>query len=88
MVNFAEKRDNELAWINGGFFVLEPKIIEYIIGDETMWEKEPLEKLSKEGQLMAYMHHGFWKCMDKLYDKLELEKMWNSGKAPWKIWND
>ncbi len=88
VIRFAEKMDNKESWINAGFFVLEPKVIDYIEGDSTVWEKEPLEKLAKEGQLMAYFHTGFWKPMDKLRDKIELEDMWNSGNAPWKIWED
>jgi glucose-1-phosphate cytidylyltransferase len=84
---FIEKPTGEKApWINGGFFVLEEEIFDYIEGDDTVWEKEPLQRLSKEGKLMAYKHYGFWHCMDKLKDKIDLEQMWNSGKAPWKIW--
>ena len=86
VTSFAEKMDNKDSWINGGFFVLEPQVINYIKDDNTIWEREPLEKLSKEGELMAYFHRGFWKPMDKLKDKMDLEKMWNSGDAPWKIW--
>jgi glucose-1-phosphate cytidylyltransferase len=88
VVSFAEKMDNKDSWINGGFFVLEPEVINYIKDDNTIWEREPLEKLSKEGELMAYFHNGFWKPMDKLKDKMDLEKMWSSGNAPWEIWRE
>jgi glucose-1-phosphate cytidylyltransferase len=74
------------GWINGGFFVLEPEVFDYIKGDDTHWEWEPLRKLAADGQLMAYKHDGFWQPMDTLRDKLYLDKLWNSGKAPWKIW--
>jgi len=83
---FQEKPMGDGTWINGGYFVLSPKIFEYIQGDETVWEKEPLEKLAELGQLSAYKHEGFWKPMDTLRDKNQLEKLWLSGKAPWKIW--
>jgi glucose-1-phosphate cytidylyltransferase len=84
---FREKPIGDGAWINGGFFVLEPEIFNYIKGgDATIWERKPLEKLAAEGQLNAYQHGGFWKCMDTLRDKTELEALWQSGKAPWKIW--
>ncbi|MDK2789589.1 MAG: glucose-phosphate cytidylyltransferase [Methanothermococcus sp.] len=88
VTSFAEKMDNKDSWINGGFFVLEPEVINYIKDDNTIWEREPLEKLSKDGELMAYFHDGFWKPMDKLKDKMDLEEMWNSGNAPWKIWGE
>jgi len=88
IINFQEKPKGDKAWINGGFFVLEPQIFDYINGDETIWEREPLEKLAKNGQLAAYKHKGFWMCMDTLRDKKELEALWNSGNAPWKIWKD
>ncbi|KAA0257625.1 glucose-1-phosphate cytidylyltransferase [Deferribacter autotrophicus] len=83
---FKEKPKGDGAWINGGFFVLEPQIFNYIKGDETIWEREPLENLAKEGQLMAYKHVGFWKPMDTLRDKRELESLWQSGNPPWKVW--
>ena len=86
VVQFIEKPRITERWINGAFFVLEPKIFKYIEGDDTMWEKEPLECLAREGQLMAYRHDGFWQCMDTIHEKLKLEKMWQRGKAPWKIW--
>lgn len=74
------------GWVNGGFFVLEPEIFDYIEGDETVWEHQPLERLTVEGKLRAYQHFGFWHPMDKLKDKNDLEALWASGKAPWKIW--
>lgn len=83
---FVEKPAGDGAWINGGFFVLEPQIFDYIEGDHTVWEREPLEKLAEEGNLVAYKHYGFWKAMDTLRDKMELEKIWQDGNAPWKIW--
>ena len=86
IVEFTEKPQSGEGWINGGFFVLEPAVLEYIIGDETTWEKEPLERLASEGQLMAYRHDDFWQCMDTLRDLRLLEGLWSSGKAPWKVW--
>jgi len=83
VLSFQEKPRGDNAWINGGFFVLEPKIFDYIEGDEIMWEKEPLEKLSRDNQVAAYKHTGFWKPMDTLRDKNELEQLWQSGQAPW-----
>lgn len=83
---FTEKLVAGDAWINGGFFVLEPEIFDYIHGDKTAWEREPLEKLASDGQLVAYKHYGFWKCMDTLRDKEELVEAWDSGNAPWKVW--
>ena len=80
---FYEKPFNEMGWINGGFFVLEPSVIDYIDGDETIWERAPLEDLSKDGELVAYQHTGFWQPMDTLRDKRELEMHWESGHAPW-----
>ncbi len=84
--SFMEKPKGDGAMINGGFFVLSPKVIEYIAGDTTTWEREPLERLAQEGNLAAYQHHGFWQPMDTLRDKLHLEDLWQSGKAPWKVW--
>lgn len=82
--NFTEKPNGEvMPWINGGFFVLEPKVIDYIEDEFTIWEKEPLEKLAKEGQLSAFRHTGFWQPMDTLRDRNVLEEMWQEGKAPW-----
>lgn len=86
--NFIEKPAGDGLWINGGFFVLEPEIFGYIEGDNTFWEREPLENLSKDGQLIAYEHNGFWRCMDTLRDKRELEELWESGNPPWKVWQD
>ncbi|MES2206865.1 MAG: glucose-1-phosphate cytidylyltransferase [Pseudomonadota bacterium] len=83
---FAEKPQGEGGWINGGFFVLSPKVIDYIETDETYWEIEPMQRLSKEGQLNAYKHNGFWQPMDTLREKRHLEDLWASGRAPWKIW--
>ncbi len=83
---FREKNDNDGALINGGFMVLNSGIFDYLADDTTVLEKEPLENLAKDGQLMAYHHEGFWKCMDTQRDKQQLEAMWQSGKAPWKIW--
>lgn len=81
---FQEKpHGEEMPWINGGFFVLEPQVIDYIQGDETIWEREPLEMLSRTGELSAYRHNGFWQPMDTLRDKVLLDSMWEAGKAPW-----
>ncbi|MBF0491232.1 MAG: glucose-1-phosphate cytidylyltransferase [Deltaproteobacteria bacterium] len=84
--SFEEKPQGDGAWINGGFFVLSPKVFGYIKGDESIWEREPLEKLVEEGQLSAFKHQGFWQPMDTLRDKNHLEELWASGKAPWKVW--
>ena len=87
VTNFREKqKDESTAWINGGFFVLEPEIFNYIDGDSTVFEKDPLEKLARENKLSAYRHQEFWQPMDTIRDKNVLEDLWNSGKAPWKIW--
>jgi len=83
---FQEKPKGDGAWINGGFFVLEPGAIDYVGDDSTVWEKEPLENLARDGMLSAYRHDGFWQSMDSLRDKMVLEKLWASGKPPWKIW--
>lgn len=85
--SFEEKPSDEIGWINGGFFVLEPKVIDYIEGDATSWEREPLSKLAQDGQLAAFQHTGFWQPCDTLRDKRELEKLWDSGKAPWQVWD-
>jgi glucose-1-phosphate cytidylyltransferase len=82
-----EKPLGDGGWINGGFFVLSPKVGDYIAGDLTVWEREPMEKLAAEGQLGVYFHDGFWQPMDTLRDKSYLEGLWNAGKAPWKTWN-
>lgn len=83
---FSEKPHGDGAWINGGFFVLEPAAIDYINGDSTIWEREPLEKLAEDNKLSAFKHYGFWQPMDTLRDKIVLEQLWQSGEAPWKIW--
>ena len=83
---FREKSDNDGSVINGGFMVLNPEIFEYIEGDNTVFEKKPLETVAKIGELMAYKHDGFWKCMDTQRDKQQLESLWESGEAPWKMW--
>ncbi|MBS0198552.1 MAG: glucose-1-phosphate cytidylyltransferase [Planctomycetes bacterium] len=83
-----EKPDRGDAWINGGFFVLEPGAIDYVPGDSMPWEREPMERLSKEGQLMAFEHSGFWQPMDTLREKMLLEELWASGKAPWRVWEE
>jgi glucose-1-phosphate cytidylyltransferase len=88
VANFSEKPQAAEGWINGAFFVLEPKVFDYIDGDSTQWEKEPMERLAADGQLMAYRHESFWQCMDTLRDKKLLEELWHSGKAPWKIWEE
>ena len=85
--SFMEKPKGDGALINGGFFVLSPRVLDYIAGDQTIWEREPLERLAQEGQLAAYQHHGFWQPMDTLRDKTQLEKLWQSGQAPWKTWS-
>jgi glucose-1-phosphate cytidylyltransferase len=86
--NFAEKKLEDGGWINGGFMVLKTEIFDYIDGDATTFEKEPLEKVCSEHQMAAFKHIGFWKCMDTLRDKVALEEMFASGNAPWKLWND
>jgi glucose-1-phosphate cytidylyltransferase len=85
---FREKEKDEAKWINAGFFVLEPGVFDFLSGDmqNVMWEDAPLEQLTKAGQLAAYPHTGFWKCMDALRDKLELESLWQNGEAKWKLW--
>ena len=83
---FLEKPQIGEGWINGGFFVLEPEVLEYIDGDETIWEREPLERLADAGELMAYRHEGFWQPMDTLRDVRLLEGLWQSGDVPWKVW--
>jgi glucose-1-phosphate cytidylyltransferase len=86
VLNFQEKPHGDGSWINGGFFVLSPKVLNYIAGDETVWEREPMERLAKEGQIAAHFHSGFWQPMDTLRDKMHLEELWASGNAPWKTW--
>ena len=82
--SFREKSEHDTGWINAGFMVLEPKILDYIADDTIMFEREPMERIAAEGQMMCYKHTGFWQCMDTLRDKEKLEKLWASGKAPWK----
>jgi glucose-1-phosphate cytidylyltransferase len=86
IANFFEKPEAGEGWINGGFFVLNAKAIDYVDGDETIWEREAVQRLTEDGQLMGYKHYGFWSCMDTLKEKRFLEELWNSGEAPWKIW--
>ena len=84
--SFEEKPPGDGSWVNGGFFVLSPKVLEYIQSDTTVWEKEPLQKLAREGQMAAFVHRGFWQPMDTLRDRIHLEKLWDAGQAPWKVW--
>jgi len=86
ITSFKEKDKEDVSWINGGFFVLEPSVFDYIEGDSTVFEKEPLEKLTQEGELNAFKHDGFWRAMDSLNDKNVLEEYWNTGTAAWKVW--
>ena len=84
--SFQEKPEGDGSWINGGFFVLEPSVFDRIDGDDTIWERQPMESLAQDRQLGVFRHHGFWRPMDTLRDKVELEKMWSLHKAPWKRW--
>jgi glucose-1-phosphate cytidylyltransferase len=86
VTKFSEKPQLEEGWINGAFFVLEPGVFEYVDGDDIQWEREPLERLAKDGELVAYRHHSFWQCMDTIRDKKLLESLWDSGDAPWRTW--
>jgi len=86
VIAFQEKPQGDNAWINGGFFVLEPQVFDLISGDQTSWEREPLQILASKGQLFAYKHRGFWQPMDTLRDKNYLESLWKEGCAPWKVW--
>lgn len=86
IVHFEEKPPGDSAWVSGGFFVLSPAVIDYIDGDETSWEKAPMQRLAEEGEMSAYFHRGFWHPMDTLRDKNNLDALWVSGQAPWKIW--
>lgn len=88
VLEFSEKPQAAEGWINGAFFILEPEVFDYIDGDSTQFEKEPMERLAAEGQLMAYKHEGFWQCMDTLREKHLLETLWSKGTAPWKTWKD
>ena len=86
---FPEKPQGSSGWVNGGFFVASPKILDYIDGDSTLLEREPpKQRLAADGQLTAYQHHGFWRGMDTIWDKIYLNDLWNNGNAPWKIWDD
>lgn len=84
--DFREKVTSDTDWINAGFFVLSPKVLDYIEGDATSWEQAPLQRLAREGELAAYKHRGFWKAMDTLRDKIVLDDLWRAGDAPWKVW--
>ena len=86
VTSFKEKPSGDGGWINGGFFVLSPKVFDYIKGDDTAWELDPMETLAKESNMAAYLHKGYWQSMDTLNDKRKLEKTWATGKAPWKVW--
>lgn len=86
IASFREKPQGDNAWVNGGFFVLEPKALDYIDNDATFWEADPMERLARDGQLVACKHDGFWQCMDHLKDKIDLDRMWTEGRAPWKVW--
>jgi glucose-1-phosphate cytidylyltransferase len=86
ITRFEEKPSGDGSWISGGFFVLEPGVLDYIKDDTTIWERGPLETLARDGQISAYIHQGFWQPMDTLRDKMKLEELWQSGRAPWKIW--
>lgn len=86
VARFVEKPTGDGSYINGGFFVLNPKVIDYIDGDESIWERQPMERLAADQQMSAFCHHGFWQPMDTLRDKNALEEMWKSGRAPWKVW--
>ena len=88
ITSFREKPKGDGVWINGGFFVLEPRVLNYIKGDDTVWEREPMQRLARTGQLAAFKHSGFWHPMDTLRDKNVLEEFWQSGRAPWKVWKD
>ena len=87
VVEFSEKPQLGEGWINGGFFVLEPEVLDYIESDETSFQRGPLEQLARDGQLMAYKHEGFWQCMDTLRDKLLLQHLWDTGAPPWRVWS-
>jgi len=84
--SFREKSEHDIGWINAGFMVLEPKVLDYIKDDTIMFEREPMEKIASEGEMVCYKHYGFWQCMDTVRDKEKLEKAWATGNAPWKVW--
>lgn len=87
VTQFYEKAENSEGWINGGYFVLNRRALEYIEGDDTVWERGPVEQLAADGQLMGYRHHGFWSCMDTLKEKTFLDQLWSTEKAPWRVTN-
>ena len=87
VATFREKPRGDGAWVNGGFFVVEPSVVKYITGDDSVWERDPLQTLAESGELGAYKHHGFWWPMDTLRDKQVLQSHWDSGNAPWKTWD-
>ena len=87
VVGFSEKPTGDLGLINAGFFILNPGVFDYIDGDDTIWEQDPLSSLAQNGELSAYRHHGFWQPMDTLRDKIKLQELWDTGRAPWKIWD-
>ena len=86
VVEFQEKPQTGEGWINGGFYIFEPGVLDYIPEDHTILERAPLERLAQDGQLMAYRHEGFWQCMDTVRDKVRLETLWESGAPPWRLW--
>jgi glucose-1-phosphate cytidylyltransferase len=86
VLEFYEKPEASEGWINGGFFILNSRVLDWIEDDHTSWEHDPIERLAREGQMASYKHTGFWSCMDTLREKNMLEELWQSGKAPWKIW--
>ena len=88
VLSFREKSQKDVGWINAGFMVLDPKVLDYVKDDTIMFEREPMEKIAQDGELMCYRHEGFWQCMDTLRDKQKLDTLWESGNAPWKIWKD
>jgi glucose-1-phosphate cytidylyltransferase len=88
ITEFSEKPQTREGWINGAFFVLEPGVFDYIAGDDTQWERGPLENLARDGQLKAFRHTSYWQCMDTLREKYILENYWNSGNAPWQVWKE
>lgn len=85
--SFREKSRQDVGYINGGYMVVEPAVFDYIAGDATVFEREPLERIADEGKLMAYRHNGFWQCMDTMRDHEKLEELWSTGRAPWKVWD-
>jgi glucose-1-phosphate cytidylyltransferase len=87
LAQFEEKPRGDGTWVNGGFFVASPKALDYVTGDDTIWETDPMEKIGRAGQLAAYQHRGFWQAMDTMREKAYLEELWRSGKAPWKTWD-